>query len=819
MITAFLYYLFFLLEGLGFFSENEKFNLILIAFLPSIYFFEVFLRKKKIVIPKKLFYLFFIFFIFFGVSFYFSVDRINSFFNFVFYLALFFIFIIAHNEKKLITKYLRSSLILSGLIFSAGSIIFKKNPPESALQFVYPTYTNHNHLGDFLGLVIIFLLFDFFKTKRKENLYFTLFFLPFFLFSLSRTSFIGVMTILFFLFISKKKLSLIYKWILGLTLIFFIFSQKEFYQLIRLDFLYRFLYQKLGFIPRSIISGRNEYFSQAIKGFLEKPIFGWGPGNFIYPSQKYVTTNLQQVSSSLNIFLTILTEGGLFVFILFLLVFTRIVFSFLKEKKQRDENCFFLFIYLFINFFFDYTYGIKTFFLLWFFLAGIFYQEKEKIGENGFLTISNLSLLVVFIYLTSQILLSFGNYQASNIFFPWQHQGYQSLINNYLKEKKLYDAKKIVDKYLKETGFYSYETTLFLTNFYQKINDKNKALDAYRFYLNNNRFPQFDFVKNYYLLEKDLNGKRAADLAFNKIYRDLKTTFWFNEVFADEVYEFCFKENILGCRFRYFYIPKANIKEKTDKTLPYQAVYTINKDGLNERFNYSKKKSKDVFRIAVLGGAEAFGFLINTKDNWAEILEDELRLNFRKEEYKRKEVINFSYHSYDLGYQVERFTIQVKDYSPDLIIWLDNDFYRLNEIFLPITQQKEALIKINKNKEKYQKQGIYFPSWELAKEEYEKKIKELKINVEEKQMGYLQEVFLSYRGPIIFISFYDPPQEIKKALEENTCYLYLPEFLESSYQFEKTGGLNYQGQEKLAQELYQFIQNHDLSLCQRGVEN
>jgi len=65
----------------------------------------------------------------------------------------------------------------------------------------------------------------------------------------------------------------------------------------------------------------------------------------------------------------------------------------------------------------------------------------------------------------------------------------------------------------------------------------------------------------------------------------------------------------------------------------------------------------------VLGGSEAYGQYVETKNNWTELLEDDLNKNLNCPRYKKVEVINLGMHGYDI----------------DLIIFLTPSLYISNE--------------------------------------------------------------------------------------------------------------------------------------------
>ncbi len=152
---------------------------------------------------------------------------------------------------------------------------------------------------------------------------------------------------------------------------------------------------------------------------------------------------------------------------------------------------------------------------------------------------------------------------------------------------------------------------------------------------------------------------------------------------------------------KYYYDLKPNlVVEDHPSWLPYIAHYTINNDGLNERFNYPVEKSVNTFRIIALGDSFTFGHYVNTPDNWTEKLEDLLNSNAMSCQGKKFEVINLGMRGFDIPYIVERYRAIGAKYNPDLILWLESGsgFVKVNELQLPLVQKCDDLKVANHTK-------------------------------------------------------------------------------------------------------------------------
>ncbi|XTZ10456.1 MAG: SGNH/GDSL hydrolase family protein, partial [cyanobacterium endosymbiont of Rhopalodia yunnanensis] len=92
----------------------------------------------------------------------------------------------------------------------------------------------------------------------------------------------------------------------------------------------------------------------------------------------------------------------------------------------------------------------------------------------------------------------------------------------------------------------------------------------------------------------------------------------------------------------------------------------VNKDGLRDKY-YTKEKSKNTFRIAILGDSFAEAIQVNLEETFWSFIEQELR-NCPSINNQIVESINFGVGDYGTAQELMTFKKQVKHYSPDMII-------------------------------------------------------------------------------------------------------------------------------------------------------
>ena len=572
---VFVFFLFavFVLEGLGINNGRQVvYNLILL--MPFFLFIPHFLFKEKheIVFPKKLSFLFLTFFVLSAVSAVFGVNLQNSFENLVLYLSLFLVFIFAFNNKEILKSLIVPSVFILGLTFSVFSMFANFFIKEKSLffipidfsgqgyQFIYSAFGSHNHLGDFLLLPLTIIIFMLFSLKNKHR-YFLLFlvFLPYFIFSYSRSAYLDlalIILLIFYFFIKSRQL--IKKWLLlivfcSLFIVFlavFLFAvptdTKKPTLLNSFNITLQQKYNLSG--GKLFLAYRNKYATEGLYSISKNPLFGIGPGNFIYASTKYTGIPGNTTVTSHNLFFDVFVENGIFAGMAFLMLFLQILYSiryqFFNHKSsvpglakrsgtginhqstiQQFNNPTIIFIFLFLamllNFQTDYIYLIRSFFLLFFVLIGLIYEEKQTINLKPLILFLSLVLFLIFNLTTlSNLAISKNNYSLAFYSYPLNKEAYVPLINNQLSINNKQPAFRYLGYFVRLFNGDQDVLTYAGDVYYSYVGEK-EALPFYEKAFNAYKFADPALVKKIYQIKLTLEGQKSAKEFADKYFSGL----------------------------------------------------------------------------------------------------------------------------------------------------------------------------------------------------------------------------------------------------------------------------------------------------------
>jgi hypothetical protein len=338
-----------------------------------------------------------------------SINRINSFYQLVLwsvYVGVFIIFsyIFVHVPKQKIVVILIFGITVSLFIGQMIHPQFFTFLSTSSYQFILRIHQEHNHLGDIAGLGFIAVLIN--PTNIFVDALLVLTAAIIMIVSFSKSAFLGVLIVFLVLAIQKRG-KYIYGFIVTLLISGIVISiyTQEFSKFPLIKTGQKIMTTYLHLKPKPLLSTRNLYFEQAFFVWKSAPLaqflFGYGLGNYIYPSLKTGKTLDVTPTETHNIFLSIFIESG------FLSLFWFLFFcasSLYLGYKLRNPSLYF-YVYLLINFQTDFTYVIPFFMLLFFFFAsqGIYKKEKTsneklllRIGCIVILTITTISVISYF---------------------------------------------------------------------------------------------------------------------------------------------------------------------------------------------------------------------------------------------------------------------------------------------------------------------------------------------------------------------------------------------------------------------------------------
>lgn len=273
-------------------------------------------------------------------------------------------------------------------------------------------------------------------------------------------------------------------------------------------------------------------------------------------------------------------------------------------------------------------------------------------------------------------------------------------------------------------------------------------------------------------------------------------------------------------RFPHYFEPNPNELINDHPTwLGYNVSYSINKDSLNERYEYPMQRQPNIFRIVTLGDSFTYGLFVNTYENYSERLEDMLNAGTCRS-VRQYEVINLGVPAYDVGYAAERYELRGRKYAPDILIWFMNSFTMEIDADRKIDLENMYLKKIPLEKHWQILNGTiqYYPGY-LAWVQY---MKEESLNQRvAKQQGYLQDFLSSYHGVVLLVINNWPswsPSAREALLEtvlfkKNIVLYYLYPQLSLSDELLPDGHPNTKGHERIASDIRSYLTNHGLLPC------
>lgn len=334
-----------------------------------------------------------------------TVNTLNSMSHLALFASYVFVFFVSTR-----TTVKRGSIFLLIGAISLGSIalymLYRLNLfplpflSHQDFQFILPTESGHNHLGDLAGLGLIGSLF---LNTSPPLLIFQFIFLIVIGVSFSKSALIALVIAIFFLMIHKKKYAAFF---VGLTLVssvlISIYSQESI-PIASFNKAQKTMQAVFHLNPKPLLSSREKYIKQILKPWTATPLehlfFGYGPGNFKYASNRAAESAWDIVTDTHNILLAFFVESGFLPVIWFVIFFI----ATLHVGHKNQDPLIYLILYLFVHFQMDYTYRIPFFMYIFFFLCGqiahIPTKQSSFFSRTNFLTLISLSIMLALIFM------------------------------------------------------------------------------------------------------------------------------------------------------------------------------------------------------------------------------------------------------------------------------------------------------------------------------------------------------------------------------------------------------------------------------------
>jgi len=233
--------------------------------------------------------------------------------------------ILKHVKAKMVYRYLLYSSLLYSTIFFLNKIgLIPLTKDSYGDNFILQIW-GHSYLAELLVFPTVALLYQLISKQkvypyRKLLNYLILSFLMTCLFmTRSRSALITIfISFLYMIMTSLKSVKLkIFYFTIAILLTFCV---------------YFFLSQSTS---RVIDGSRLEYWSEAYKAFINRPLFGQGPNNFFYINKQYQSQAFINTNYAHNSILEFLSTYGLiFTSLLFILIFSALIY----QKKHSPLN-------------------------------------------------------------------------------------------------------------------------------------------------------------------------------------------------------------------------------------------------------------------------------------------------------------------------------------------------------------------------------------------------------------------------------------------------------------------------------------------------
>ena len=310
-------------------------------------------------------------------------------------------------------------MFLLGILSISYSVVFKFYLsawfpfliPNHGYQLIHPYigFLTHHPIGVVSLILVSIAIVNLFYKTSIIRIFTVIIFFATLLISYLRAAYVAFFgSLLIFMYKYQKIPLKIFITISGfLCVLFFAFTMvtgpKDDYVPIKKFFIKKIDYVNL--YNKTLFSGRDKYFTQALQAIVARPILGFGPDNFVEASRKYTQKDFEISESSHNIFLDFMAENGLIAGVALAYFFIAVAvngFKFIHRNDSNEMKLFTVYVSLLILFQFSYYFHSHAIFLTFIIVAALLCQQKNYIVDKYRLTLA-ASILLPFIHLIYRI--------------------------------------------------------------------------------------------------------------------------------------------------------------------------------------------------------------------------------------------------------------------------------------------------------------------------------------------------------------------------------------------------------------------------------
>ncbi|MBI4136471.1 O-antigen ligase family protein [Candidatus Roizmanbacteria bacterium] len=355
-------------------------------------------RSKITQIPRQLGLLFLLCLIGSILLIFFSADRANSIITLLLSISYALIFFsVQQVDKTQLAKSIVRFLHIVAIGFTAiwvvrlllGSSIPLWLTSQEVMNFAQ-IRNGHNSLGHITSLLAVYWYIRMIKKYSKKNFMLFLLWTGITIATFSRTAYLAVMAaILLHLLLERKRFSRTWRnWIfpLGIALstltVLFFATTLESKNIPVIGNFHSMLIDQTGLPRKTFFAGRITYIQQSLRALQERPLTGFGGGNFMFVSAKYTDQYNSETASSHNLIFDMLAEYGLVVGILFITLFFFLAATIIRSRNESvagpySKPFFYLFTVLIINSCFDLVFTTPHYAFMAIVISGILYHAKK----------------------------------------------------------------------------------------------------------------------------------------------------------------------------------------------------------------------------------------------------------------------------------------------------------------------------------------------------------------------------------------------------------------------------------------------------------